>query len=202
MEKIHNDQLELNSRRFESNRAKIRGLRSASHTFVDMLVTMEHAASAFRDVFSTPVLSKNLDEELRRKLSDAMQFAEKWNAVRNKLGGHIDIDIIQSACIEHKFKGVHLSNDLETDVSAFNAILLEAAFNESGCAEKELGRRISTRDRGLAPEINVMVSKLNDDWDRVFACFPPLLAKMYEIGKSEKEAVTLPIDRRGLIVGD
>lgn len=202
MEKIYRDQEALNGRQFETNRAKIKGMRNATYSVIDMLITMEHAATAFQDVFSTPILSKQLGDELRKSLSEGRQIAQKWTPIRNKLGGHIDVSAIEAACADYNFKGVFLTPDLETDVSGFNAILIAAAFNESGFSEREFGRRVNFNEHGFVPEIALMVTKLNQDWARVFACINPLIAKMYEIGKAEKEAVTPLSERQGLIVGE
>lgn len=201
MKKIHDDQGALHDLVPSTNREKIRHFGPAAYAVVDMLVTLEHAASLFKDVFATPVLSKQLGKELRRQLSASMKTAEKWQPVRNKLGGHLDLSSIESACDSHGFRGVFLSEDLETDVSVLNAILIESAFNQSGFAQTHLGRQIDLRS-GISMEVQVMITLLNGDWEKVFSCFNPLMQKMYAIGKEEKEAVTPPSERKGIVVGN
>ena len=201
MKKIYDDQKAINSQRHNTNREKIRGLRNATYSTIDMLITMEHAATLFQEVFSTPELSKQLTKDDREILSRAKTIASKWQKVRNKLGGHIDLKMVEAACEHHNFKGVFLIEDLETDVSILNVILLESALNTSGYAEKEFGRKIDTR-KNLQAEIELITNKLNGDWEAVFSYFNPLMKRLYDAGKKDKIANTHPNDRKGLVVGD
>lgn len=52
----------------------------------------------------------------------------QWKHVRNKLGGHLNIENITSICDKHNFKGVFISNFIEAD---FKAILLNMLVEES-----------------------------------------------------------------------
>ena len=201
MKKIYEDQKELSERRYRTNRDRIRGLLPASYTFVDMLVSLEHALQLVRDIFATPELRVHFDRDTFRILNDTRKTAEKWRPVRNCLGGHIDIDVIDDLCRKHGYRGVFLSDDLECDVAVLNMLLLESAVNSVRSKSDVIGRDLDMRG-DLASEVNTLVKAINHDWQAVFGYFKPLMELMYRVGKQEKIAATHPSQRTGIVTGD
>ncbi len=54
----------------------------------------------------------------------------------------------------------------------------------------------------LAGEAEILVNKLNEDWNTVFNNFYPLMELIYKAGKKEKMSATIPEEREGLVRGD
>jgi len=202
MKKIFEDQRALNESVFSSNRGKIRGLGPAAYSFIDMLVSFEHVETLMSDIFATPEIREQLGDAEYKILNRTRDISKTWRFVRNKLGGHVDLEIIVKACETHGFIGVPLSNDLETDLSVYNCLLIEAAMNETRSSSDIMARDIDIKQNGLGNELNNLVTVINKDWNEMFLYFPPMMQKLYAIGKSEKEAATRPEDRLGLVVGD
>ena len=201
MRQIFRNQEKLNEQSFSSNREKIKGIAPAIFNLIDMLVTLEYLQTLISDIFATPELKSVLNENDIKMLGKTKDLASRWMAVRNKLGGHIDIEIFEIACRKHKFRGALLSKDLETDMAIYNCLMLEAAVNETREKSDLFGRDLDFKSN-FSGEVSVLVEKLNHDWFQAFQYFEPLIKRIYEIGKKEKIANTLPEDRQGLVVGD
>jgi len=202
MKKIFDDQQALNQQTFESNREKIKGLGPAAYSFIDMLISFEHVATMMSDIFNTPEIRGKLATSDYKILNRTKDIAKTWRYVRNKLGGHVDLDTVIRICETHNFIGVPLSEDLETDISVYNFLLIESAMNITRSSSDIMGRDIDCRANGLPEETRVLVERLNKDWVEVFSYFSPMMHKLYEIAKPEKLAATQPEDRLGLVVGD
>ena len=201
MKKIYQDQKMLSEAQHKTNRDRIRGLLPASYTFIDMLVSLEHAAQLVRDIFATPELRVHFDRDTSKILNRTRKAAEKWRPVRNCLGGHIDINVIDELCRRHGYRGVFLSDDLECDVAVLNMLLLESAVNSVRSKSDIIGRDLDMKGN-LAPETETLVEAINNDWQAVFGYFKPLMELMYRVGKQEKIAVTHPSQRTGIVTGD
>ena len=201
MKKIYQDQKVLSEGQHRTNRDSIRGLLPAGYTFIDMLVSLEHASQLLRDIFATPELRVHCDRDTLEILNRARKTADKWRPVRNCLGGHIDIDIINDLCRRHGYLGVFLSDDLECDVAVMNMLLLESAVNSVRSKSDIIGRDLDM-SRDLASETKTLVEALNNDWQAVFGYFTPLMELMYRVGKQEKIAATHPSQHAGLVTGD
>ena len=106
MKKIHQDQQALSAAWHKTNRDMIRGLLPAAYTFIDMLVSLEHMAGLVRDIFATPELRNRFDRDTYEILNRTRKAAERWLPVRNCLGGHIDIKVIDELCRRHGYRGV------------------------------------------------------------------------------------------------
>ncbi len=201
MKKIFEDQALLNEKKFGSNREKIRGLTNSAYSLIDMLITMEHAHQLMKDFFATDELTQYFDKEVYKQLNIVKKTSEKWKYVRNKLGGHIDSQMVEDMCNEHNFKGVFLSEDLETDVGVLNMLLIESAVNASRNSNDIFGRKLEMK-ANLVGEAEILVNKLNEDWNTVFNNFYPLMELIYKAGKKEKISATIPEEREGLVRGD
>lgn len=201
MKKIFEDQALLNEKTFKSNREKIRGLTNSAYSLIDMLITMEHAHQLMKDFFSTNELKQYFDKDVYTLLNNVKKISEKWKYVRNKLGGHVDFQVVEDMCNEHNFKGVFLSKDLETDVGVLNMLLIESAINAARKSHDIFGRNLEMK-HNLAAEAEVLVNKLNEDWNTVFSYFEPLMKLIYRAGKEEKILATTPEQREGLVRGE
>lgn len=203
MKKIYEDQSLLNEKKasFKTNRETIRGLTNSAYSFIDMLITMEHAHQLMKDFFATQELTQHFDKNTYTLLNDVKKISEKWKYVRNKLGGHIDSQVVEEMCVNHNFKGVFLSDDLETDVGVLNMLLIESAINAARKSHDIFGRELEMKKK-LPGEVEAIVTKLNEDWNAVFSYFKPLMELLYKAGKEEKILATSPEERKGLVRGE
>lgn len=188
MKKIFEDQAILNSKlpTYKTPREKTKGAYTAVYTAIDMLVTFEHMFQLMNEIFNTPELKELLDQRMIRLLGNVRKIAKKWKHVRNKLGGHIDIDIVERFCEDHDYVGVFISDDLEADICLLNLLLVESAINSTREKEDLLGRELSFRNNGIDSEMKLFVETLNNDWNTVFNYFEPMMQFMYKVGKEEK----------------
>lgn len=202
MKKIYEDQKRITERsqKIKNPRKKIKALYPAAYNCIDMLTTFEHMHQLLSDIFETPELKDKLDSQMKQLLGEAKKIALKWKPVRNKLGGHIDIDMVEDVCSKHNFIGVFLSNDLEADVSVMNMLLIENAVNFVRDKSDIFGRDLDFKNKGLTKEMKLFVNTINEDWNRIFEYFAPMSEFLYKHGKHEKEMVTPPENRKGLIV--
>lgn len=201
MKKIYEDQEQLIKKKPKDNRDIIRLYTSSTYSFIDMLVSFENVAELMSDMFSTPELREHFDKPTYKILNKTKKLAEKWRPVRNRLGGHIDIEVVEELCSKHNFNGVFLSDDLECDLGILNLLLLEAAINSARKSTDIIGRDLDMR-KNLADETKILVDTINKDWNEVFGYFKPLMELMYQAGKEEKKANTNPENWRGLITGN
>lgn len=104
MKQIYLNQESLNSQSFANNREKIKGMGPAVFSVIDMLISFEHLQTLMDDVFNTAELSNALTTEERKMIGQTKNLAARWIAVRNVLGGHIDIKIIENVCAKHNLQ--------------------------------------------------------------------------------------------------
>lgn len=202
MKKIFEDQKLLNSQRqnFNCNRKVIKGMNNASYSFIDMLVTMENLYQLVNDIFATPEIRDKFTKDMYRILNQTKKLTQKWKPVRNKLGGHIDIEIVEHFCEQHNYKGVFISNDLEADLGVLNMLMIESAVNSARNVFDIFGRDLNLKQNGISQEIKLLVDTLNEDWNTAFGYFEPTMKFLYEIGKQEKLANSHPDDLKGIVV--
>jgi hypothetical protein len=96
MKKIFEDQKLLNSQlpNLKGNREIIKGMNNASYSFIDMLVTMENLYQLVNDIFATSEIRERFTKDIYQLLNKTKKLTQKWKPVRNKLGGHIDIQLL------------------------------------------------------------------------------------------------------------
>jgi len=172
----------------------------AVYNTIDMIITFEHLYQLFNQIFATPELKDNFDEDLVKILGDARKTAQKWVSVRNKIGGHIDIEVAEAFCKQNNYKGVFLSDDLEADVTVLNMLLIFSAINEVKDKNKLFERDLDLKKYGINNEMKMFVEKLNEDWELVFSYFKPMMEFLYKLGKKEKLLATIPSERNGVVV--
>lgn len=202
MKKIYEDQKLLNSKlpKLKTQREVIKGMNNAVYSAIDMLITFEHMFQLVNDIFNTLEVKDRLDQSTKQLLGNVRKIAQKWKHVRNKLGGHIDIEIAEKICENHGYFGVFLSDDLEADIGVLNMLLIESAVNIARNKFDIFGRELDFKNNGIASEIKLFVETLNNDWNEVFSYFEPLMEFLYKIGKKEKMDCTDPKDRKGILV--
>lgn len=202
MKKIYDDQKLLNSKlsNYKTPREIIKGMNNAVYSAIDMLITFEHMFQLVNDIFNTPELKQRLDQNTIQLLGNVRKIAQKWKHVRNKLGGHIDIEIAEKFCEDHNYFGVFISDDLEADIGMLNMLLIESAVNTSRIKSDIFGRELDLKNNGVGPEMKLFVETLNNDWNGVFSYFEPLMKFLYEVGKKEKMECTDPKDWKGIVV--
>ena len=202
MKKIFEDQKVLNSQlpKFRNNREIIKGMNNAAYSCIDMLVTMENLYQLINDIFATPEIREQFDKDMYQLLNQTKKITQKWKPVRNKLGGHIDIEIVEQFCEQHNYKGVFISNDLESDMGVLNMLMIESAVNSSRNVLDIFGRDLNLKQNGISKEIKLLVETLNKDWNTAFGYFEPMMKFLYNIGKEEKMANSHPSDLKGIVV--
>ena len=202
MKKIYEDQKLLNSKlpSFKTPREIIKGMNNAVYSAIDMLITFEHMFQLVNDIFNTLELKDRLDQNTIQLIGNVRKIAQKWKHVRNKLGGHIDLEIVEKFCEKHNYFGVFLSDDLEADIGMLNMLLIESAVNSVRNKSDIFGRDLDLKNNGPGPEIKLFVETLNKDWNEVFGYFKPLMKILYKLGKKEKMACTNPKDWKGIVV--
>ncbi len=204
MKKIFEDQQYLNEQRsnFKENREIIKGMNNAAYNFIDMLVTMENLYQLISDIFATPEIREKFNQDMYKLLNKTKKITQKWKPVRNKLGGHIDIEVIVQFCEHHNYKGVFISDDLESDLGVLNMLMIESAVNSARNVFDIFGRDINLKNNGMPTEIKLLVDTINEDWNTAFEYFAPMMQFLYEIGKKEKLKNSHPEDLKGIVVGN
>ena len=202
MKKIYEDQKFLNTKlpSFRTPREIIKGMNNAVYSAIDMLITFEHMFQLVNDIFNTAELKDRLDQGTIQLIGNVRKIAQKWKHVRNKLGGHIDIDVAEKFCEKHNYFGVFISDDLEADIGMLNMLLIESAVNAVRSKSDIFGRDLDLKNNGVEPEIKLFVDTLNKDWNEVFSYFEPFMKFLYNVGKKEKMECTDPKDWKGIVV--
>jgi hypothetical protein len=203
MKKIYEDQKRAvnKAKQIKNSRKRIKALYVVAYSCIDMLITFDHMYQLLSDIFSTPELRDRFDSSMKQMVGDSRKIAKKWKPVRNRLGGHIDIEVVENLCLKHNFIGVFLSDDLEADVPVLNMLLIENAVNYVRDKSDIFGRDLDFKNNGLANEMKLFVDTLNKDWNAVYEYFRPMSEFLYKHGKEEKMRATHPEDRKGLVVG-
>lgn len=194
--KIHEEQERLNQQTFIDNRDKIKRMRNAAYSCIDMIISMEHIVEVINDLLATPELRNKFDRDVYVVLNASKKAAEQWKPVRNRIGGHVCIEAIEEFCDKHNYRGVFLSDDLETDLGPLNILAIESALN--------LARQscdIFKRDLCLMEEMQLFVERLNQDWGVALAYFEPTMEFLYRVGKTEKFTAAQADDVKGIVIG-
>lgn len=202
MKKIFDDQELLFSKLQGVTRGRetIRIMGNAAYSTIDMITAFEHIFQLVNDMFCTREIKVKLDSEATTNLGKARKIAQKWKPVRNVLGGHIDIEIVESFYKKHNYVGIFISNDLEADISMLNMLLVESALNSARSKSDILGRDLDFKNNGIPGEIKLLVDSLNKDWNEVFGCIDSSVKYLYKIGKAEKIENSNPQDLVGIVI--
>jgi len=194
--KISEDQQRLHNQTYADNRDKIRGMRNAAYSAIDMMIAMEHIVGVINDIFATPELRCHFDRTTYEILNKSKKAAKRWKPVRNRVGGHLGIESVEQFCSHHNYKGVFISDDLETDSAVLDVLMIESALNDARRSCDIFGRNLQ-----LMSEMKVFIEKLNEDWNTALEYFAPMMELMYTVGKAEKMRATHPSDWQGIVTG-
>lgn len=184
--KINEDIQRINSISFtnpESPEAINRRGEIAYH-IIDIIALFESYNSFVSNIYNYKNIAKHLNAKLRTKLGNIQKTTAKWKHIRNKIGGHIDIEPIQEFCDLYNYKGVFISNNLEADFKGILILqMIESALNSTLDKSKLFKNTlILTEPSDLAK----MISKINDDWKPCLDLFGDIFKLLYKIGKKDK----------------
>jgi len=184
--KINEDIQRISSLAFSNleNPEAIKKKGEIAYSIIDIIALFESYNSFVSDIFNYKNISTYLTSNLKTSLGKIQKSTAQWKHVRNKIGGHLDIEPIQEFCDYNNYKGVFISNNLEAD---FKGILLlqiiESAINITLSKSKLFeDKLILTSSTGLI----ILIKKLNEDWKPCLDLFGEVFKLLYNIGKAEK----------------
>ncbi|PCJ15142.1 MAG: hypothetical protein COB02_18290 [Candidatus Cloacimonadota bacterium] len=200
MVKTFEDQKALNSlNEFKNDRDKVKGLKNSTYSFIEMISTFEYIEGLMNDILQTKEINYKLDHKLKKQLKKVKSRASKWKPMRHKIGGHIDIKVLEDLCKKNGYKGVFISDDLYSDATILNLLYIQESFNAGRQKSNLLDEDIDFTKFGLANEIEKLVKLINDDWDFVFQYFNPMMEALYKMGKQEKMENSDPKTWKGIM---
>ena len=201
MREIYKSQELLQKVERKPGKDSIKKLGPAIFSTLDMISAFEHLAALMADIFETEEIRSGLSSEQIQRVGQTKDRASRWIAVRNKLGGHIDVSIVEDMCKRHNYFGTLLSEDLKADMVIYQTLLLESAVNKAREKSDLFGRDLDFQ-KNFTGELALFVDKLNEDWSYCFGYFEPLIKQIYLLGKREKIKATSIAERKGIITGD
>ena len=201
MKLIHENQGRIieKSNAYRTDREKVKGMYSAAYNVVDMLTTFENIYQLMDDIFATSELKDKMESELRKILGTTKSISLKWKKVRNKLGGHIDIEMVEKFCKQNSYLGVFISDDLEADTGILNMLMIAGACNAVRDKYDIFGRDLDLKKNGPGPEMEALMTKIDEDWGTAFAYFEPMMKFLYKVGKEEKLSISTPESIKGIM---
>ena len=164
-----------------------------AYSVIDVIALFENYHSFANDVFnSTYPLTQTMESELIAKLKTIRKVTAQWKHVRNKIGGHLEIDRIKDFCGFHNYKGVFLSNNLEADFKGvLLPMMLGSAINSTLSKSRLFDSELNLTD---PQDMNRFIIKFNESWKLCIDLFADFSVYLYKIGKQEKLAVSSPQD--------
>jgi hypothetical protein len=184
--RINEDIERINSIQFPSpeSREAIKKRGEIAYCIIEIIALFESYNSFVSNIYSYENISKYLDKKIKIRLGNIQKTTAKWKHVRNKIGGHIDIDSIQEFCEYYNYKGVFITNDLEADFKGILILqMIESAINstldKSKLFEKNIRLTVQT-------DLARLVSKINQDWKPCLDMFDDVFKLLYKIGKKDK----------------
>jgi len=192
--KINDDMNRINSLKFKDKESPeaISAKGEIAFNMIDVIALFEGYNTLVKDINAYPNFSKRLNKALANSLKEIRKRTEKWKHVRNKIGGHVDIESIKSFCETYNYRGVFLSDELEADFKGITMLqIIESAINSTLHKSKLL---ISKAKLTTQYGLNIVVDKIMEDWKLCFDLNQPLMELLYEIGKEEKLNSTNPDD--------
>ena len=198
MKKIRDDQKRLHIKKFKSPRTRLVRMAPAVYNCIDMIISMEHLSTAMADVRATSEQREHFVEAQLKQIGVAQNVSSKWIAVRNKLGGHLDITVFEEMCERHGISGVLISQNPEADAAIYNMLLLESAINSTRKKSQIFDRELDCRNN-LSQELKAISDKISEDWNAIFETFAPIIEAIYEIGKRDKLLVASSEELAGML---
>lgn len=170
-----------------SDAIKTRG--EIAYDLIEIIALFEIYNSLISDVYKYQNISKHLNTNIRTKLNKVKKTTAKWKFVRNKIGGHIDIEPIQEFCDFNNYKGVFISNQLEVDFKGILILqMIESAINLTLDKSNLFQSELKLTD---IADLNKLIRKINDDWLPCINLFSDFSKFLYAVGKKDKlKAIT------------
>ena len=184
--KINEDIERINSSGSGDNKSpeSIKANGDIAYDIIDIIAIFESYDSLVGDIFNSISIKSHLTKELQNELGNLRAATTKWKHVRNKIGGHVDIEPIKEFCNAHNYKGVFISNQLEADFKGILILrMIESAINSTIDKSKLFDQKIAlTTPEGLSN----LVQRINIDLSLCLNIFHSLSKFLYGIGKQEK----------------
>lgn len=151
---------------------------------IDLIALFEGYHSLANNIFNNKYISENLDDTLRAKLENVKEVSGKWKLVRNKIGGHLDFNIIKSFCEKYNYRGVFITDFLEADFKGVILLqIIESAINNTLLKSQLFSDQLTlTTIEGL----ETFLTKINSDWNACFMIYRDLDFLLYRLGKADK----------------
>jgi len=192
--KMNNSIERINSLRFENiaTPEAISAKGEIIYDVIDAITLFENYHSLCDDVLKSPNLGPILTSGLSNYLKSARKKMSQWKHIRNELGGHLNLEIIENFCEKHNYKGVFISNHLEADFKGvLLKMMLESAINETLEKSKLFEGTIRlTNFSDLEKFMDLFMS----DWEVVLHLFTKLNEFIYQIGKKQKLEIITKAD--------
>jgi len=95
--KINEDLTRINSLQFPdpSKPEAIKQKGEIAYDIIDIVALFENYNSLVGDIFKLKNIEQKLPISLKEELNTLKKVTSKWKYVRNKIGGHIDLEPIQ-----------------------------------------------------------------------------------------------------------
>ena len=155
-----------------------------AYCIVDIIALFESYNSFVSNIYSYKNISKYLDSKLRTRLGNIQKTTAKWKHVRNKIGGHIDIEPIQEFCENYNYKGVFISNDLEADFKGILILqMIESAINSTLDKSKLFDNKVKLTEQS---DLDRLIRKITQDRNPCLDMFGDVFKLLYKIGKKDK----------------
>ncbi|MEZ4883715.1 MAG: hypothetical protein R3E32_03170 [Chitinophagales bacterium] len=155
-----------------------------TYDIIDVIILFENYHSLTDKLLKKNHLATLMPEELRLELKELRKVMSKWKHVRNKIGGHLDLDVIEEFCEKYNYKGVFISQNLEADFKGILLLMmLESAINSTNDKSNLFNEEL-TLTKPL--DLNRFIAKFMTDWRLCLNIFKPVQEFLYSLGKSEK----------------
>lgn len=167
-----------------------------TYDLIDAVALFENYYSFTQDFNRLNTLIQKAPKRLIEQLRQVKRSTARWKHVRNKIGGHVDIEPVVEFCKNKNYQGVFISNHLEADFKGILLVqMLEAAVNSTMNKSKLFDNQlVLTQPKDLAR----LISAVNSDWTLCLELFNPVLEFLYEVGKKEKMD-SISLDDVGII---
>ena len=184
--KINDDILRINAIKYAdpSSKDAITKKGEIAFNLIDIISLFEGYWSFADDIFRYKNISAHLNSELNTYLRELRRKTSKWKHVRNKIGGHLDINTITSFCEEYNYKGVFISNEIEADFKGILILqMIESAVNTT--LEKSNLFKSELKLTEIS-NLNIFIDRVNEDWFICLQSFNKFSKFLYKMGKKDK----------------
>ncbi|KAB8155420.1 hypothetical protein EZY14_005910 [Kordia sp. TARA_039_SRF] len=155
-----------------------------AYDIIEIISLFEGYNSLIKDIYNYKNVSKYLDKKIKIKLGNIQKITSNWKHVRNKIGGHVDIEPIKEFCDNYNYNGVFISNNLEADFKGILILqMIESAINITLKKSKLFDSNLCLTN---TEDLINLIEKINKDWYPCIILFQELSKFLNEIGKKDK----------------